>query len=143
MKKNERFKNAWKDTNTFHFYNANPKENISADCVVRSISFALDQSWEDTLREMTELGIKYGYVFNEPKLYSRYLKQKGWTKMKQPKHLDNSRFTGKEFCENIAEDGKKYILHIGSHHTSLVVNKQIYDIWNCSNRTVGNYWCKE
>lgn len=46
------------DTNTFHFYNANPKNKYTGDCVIRAISTALEQSWEQTIKELTELGIK-------------------------------------------------------------------------------------
>ena len=51
-------------TSTFRFYNANPKNRIGGDCVIRAICTALNQSWEQTVREMTELGIKEGRVWD-------------------------------------------------------------------------------
>ena len=53
------------DTRTVHCYNANAKNKFGSDCVVRAISTALNQSWEDTVREMTEVGISIGYVLND------------------------------------------------------------------------------
>lgn len=139
MKREQKFH----DTATFHFYNANPKNKLAGDCVVRAICTALGQSWEMTVRELTEIGIKYGYVLNEKKCYERYLKQKGWMKCKQPRHLDNTKFTGDEFCRQIAEPNEKFIAHIGGHHVVAIIDQQVYDTWNSTSRTIGNYWYKE
>ena len=80
-----------KETTIYHFHNANPKGKNASDCVVRAVSVALGQSWEQTLREMTELGIKHGLVFNEPKCYEIYLKEKGFFKYQEPRDLNNKK----------------------------------------------------
>lgn len=36
------------DTSTFHYYNANPKNKVDDDCVIRAICTALNQSWAQT-----------------------------------------------------------------------------------------------
>ena len=90
-------------TSTFRFYNANPKNRFGGDCVVRAICTALRQSWEQTIREMTKLGIKHGYVLNDQSLFPKYLESKGWKKMKQPRKDDGTKYTGKEFCEEVRE----------------------------------------
>lgn len=129
------------DTETFHYYNANPHNKIAADCVIRAISTALNQSWEQTVRELTEVGIKYGLVCNEKACYDKYLKSKGWIKHSQPKKADNTKYTGKEFCER-ARDYEKYIANIGGHHIVAIVNKKVYDIWDSTYKCIGNYWTK-
>lgn len=66
------------DTNTFHWYNANPKNKYTGDCVIRAISVTLELPREQVYRDLVEIGIKYGYMMNDPKTYSKYLDSKGW-----------------------------------------------------------------
>lgn len=138
MTRQEKYPN----TKTFYFYNANPKNKMSGDCAARAICVALKQGWDTTIREMTELGIRYGYVFNDKKTIDKYLELKGWTKQKQPRKADGTKYTGNDFCEEIAEPGKMYIANIGGHHIVAISDKQIIDIWNSSYKSIGNYWEK-
>ena len=43
-----------KDTEYFHYNNANPKNKHTGDCVIRAISLALDKRYKDVLMEMAE-----------------------------------------------------------------------------------------
>lgn len=145
------------DTNTFYYYNANPKNKIGADCVIRAIATALVQSWEQTVRELTEVGIKYGYVLNDKKCYERYLKSKGWIKHKQPKKDDNTKYTGQEFCDYLYNYSDEcyipyiqgnVIAHIGTGHIVAFVEEKrqkyrCYDIWDSTRGCIGNYWTYE
>lgn len=131
------------DTSVFHYYNANPKSKIGGDCVIRAICTALNQSWEQTVRELTEVGIKYGYVLNDKHTYERYLKEKGWVKHKQPRKEDNTKYTGFEFCKIFSVKNKNIIAHIGSHHIVAIINGKINDIWDSSEGCIGNYWTFE
>lgn len=140
--KNKRYREKYPDTDTFHFHNANPKTNITSDCVFRAISTALNQSWDQTYMEMVELGIKSGYTPTNPKVIEKYLKQKGWIKHKQPKYEDGTKYTGIEFCSTLDDEflHKNIVANIGTHHMVAIVGKKIYDIWNSSRGCVGNYW---
>ena len=142
MTMNEKRQKKYPDTNAFHYYNANPKNKVTCDCVVRALSVALNQSYEDTYKELFEFSLKNGYMINDPKNEERYLKSKGWHRCKMPKHSDNTKYTGIEFCEQIAEYGKRYYLNIGHNHVVAVVNAKIYDIWNSSYNRVGVYYEK-
>lgn len=141
------------DTATFHFYNANPKNRVTGDCTFRAIATVLEQSWEQTVMEMAELSCKTGYAINDKKGIEKYLESKGWVKQKQPQKDDGTKYTGCEFCEQLQEDpwlftGKEYdynariVAMIGGHHVTAIVSGQILDIWNCSGKTIGNYWTK-
>lgn len=68
------------NTSYFEYYNANPKNKHTTDCVIRAICTALNQTYEQTLRELTELQIKTGYDMSEVKCYGKYLESKGWMK---------------------------------------------------------------
>lgn len=129
------------DTNTFKYHNANPKNKITADCVIRALCTALDEPYETVYRELFEFSIKCGYMLNETQCYDKYLQSKGWIKHKQPRKADNTKYTGKEFCER-ARVYENYIINIGGHHIAAIVNGKVNDIWDCTYKCVGNYWTK-
>ena len=131
------------ETSTFHYYNANPKNKISGDCVIRAISTALNQDYVTTYRELFELSLKTGYIVNDKKNYSKYLKLKGWEKVSQPKKDDGTKYTGSEFCRNVALPSQRYIAHIGGHHIVAIIDAKINDTWNSTAGCIGNYWIKE
>ena len=130
------------DTATFHFHNENPKGKYAGDCVVRAIAQALNQSWEQTYRELTEVGIRLGCLIDEIGCYDSYLTSKGWIKCKQERKPNGKKYTGIEFCDKIAQKDKVYIIHIGTGHISVVVDKKVNDTWDCTGGCVGNYWIK-
>lgn len=130
------------DTETFRYFNANPKNRKGGDCVVRAVATALGQSWEQTVRELTEVGIKKGFVLNDKHTYDTYLKQKGFIKAKQPVKADGTKYKGYEFCKELAR-GKRIVANIGTHHTVAIVDSKVHDIWNSDDGAIGNYWYKE
>jgi hypothetical protein len=140
------------ETTTFHYHNANPKGRITGDCTFRAICTALNQSWSQTVMEMAEMSCQTGYAINDKKGIERYLKSKGWIKHKQPRKPDNTKFTGKEFCDelncNIAALGVTVIADIGGHHIVCIKEDdrhglhKVYDTWDSTGGCIGNYWTK-
>lgn len=139
------------DTSTFHYYNANPHNRKGGDCVVRAICTALEQSWERTVRELTEVGIKHGFVLNDLHTISKYLELKGWEKMPQPRKDDNTKYTGAEWCDRIQEDIifasngyqlKRIVANLGGNHTVAIIDGKVNDIWNSTGGCIGNYWIR-
>lgn len=120
-------------------YNNNPKQNKTNDCVIRSISLALNKSWEDVYKDLCNLGCKKALMPNDNKTWQAYLKQLGYTKEKMPKKLNNKRYTLQEFADKIAKENFIYIISIAKHLT-VIKNKKLYDTWDCSYKCVGNYW---
>ena len=49
------------DTSTFKYYNANPKNRITTDCVVRAICTALMIPYNQVVMEMAKLQCDTGY----------------------------------------------------------------------------------
>ena len=123
-------------------YNINPKNKKTGDCVIRAIAFATNKEWEKVYTDLAEQGIKKGYMVNDPKNWRNYLKDLGYEVHKMPKKPNNKRYTLEEFCNEIAENDKTYIVKLASHLT-VVKNKNVYDTWNCSRKYVGNYWIIE
>lgn len=131
------------DTTTFHFYNANPHNRYTTDCVIRAICTALEQPWEQTLKDLAEIAVKKGVMVDDVACYGEYLRRKGWMKRQQPRKTDNTKYTGKDFCKSSICDGnRRYIAHIGGHHIVAIVEKRVWDIWNSTGGCIGNYWVK-
>ena len=124
MKRSEKYP----DTDTFTYVNTNSHNRKSQDCVIRAIAYALSQSWETTVREMTEMGIKKGYVANDDWTVDHYLESKGWIKHKQPRKFDNTKLTMKEFV-SFYPNGL-YIVRMAGHLTVVDYGKNV-DIWDC------------
>lgn len=135
------------DTDYYKYVNVNPKNKFGGDCVIRAIALATGQSWEQTVREMTELGIKMGYVLNDPHVYSKYLLQKGFILCKEPRDVCNRKMTVKEWIdeEQLYEGNQRgvFVANVGSHHVTTIIDGKVHDIWNCSNRTMHKYWWKK
>lgn len=130
------------ETSTFHYYNANPHNRKGGDCVIRAICTFLNISWEQCIREMTEVGIKHGFVLNDRNTIEKYLKEKGFEKMPMPRKCNKLRYTVKEFCNEIAEPDCRYVLALARHEVS-IVGCRVWDIWDCTNKSVGNYWIRK
>jgi hypothetical protein len=144
------------ETSSFLYHNANFKGLTKAgDCVIRAIATALDQTWEQTVRELAEVSIRTGYMLNMPQCYGKYLEEKGWKKQKQPRKADNSKYTGREWCTWLSvndphgETGN-IIANIGSYHTVAIVPTnhgdginsrfKVLDTWDSTRGCIGNYW---
>ena len=142
MKKELRMKN----TEYYTYYNANPKNKLGGDCVIRAIALATGQSWEQTVRELTELGIKHGLVCNDQKLYPKYLESKGFIQAKEPRDVCNRKMLVKEWMkeEEIYPGNHKSIIvaNVGSHHVTCIIDGTVHDIWNSSTQTMHKYWWK-
>lgn len=133
------------DTNTFHFYNANPHNRFTTDCVIRAISTATEIPYNQVVMEMAEMQCKTGFDPSENKLIDKYLKSKGWTRRPQPKKADNTKYTGTEYCEILKGD-QTIICSLGTHHLSCIKRidgqLKVWDTWNSTSGKVGIIWTK-
>jgi len=139
------------DTRTFHYYNANPKNKITTDCVIRAIATALKQDYNKTVMELAQMQCDTGYDDGDKKLYDKYLQSKGWIKCKQPRKADNTKYTGKEWCRRLKEDItwatngenlKRVVANIGGNHVVAIIDGKVNDIWDSTDGCIGNYWIK-
>lgn len=131
------------DTKTFHFYNANPKNRFTGDCVYRALTAATGYKWEEMILACAAMAIKSGYSPASKENYGRVLEALGFQKMKQPRKEDGTKYTGKEFCLELAKKNVRYVANIGGNHVVAIVNCKVQDIWNSTDGCIGNYWVKE
>ena len=143
MKRQEKYP----DTDVFHYYNANPKNRITGDCVVMAVSTVCDIPYNDVIIEFANITCETGHDCYGFKGFDIFMKRHGWIKMKQPRKIDNTKYTGKEFCQAI-QDGafnnkhNRIAANIGGNHMVAIVDGVINDIWDSSNKCIGNYWIK-
>lgn len=130
-------KNNSQTQDIYHYYNCNPHRKITDDCVIRAICSSTGESWEKTLRDLTEYCIKVGYMLNTPQCYGKYLEERGYVKQKQPVHKDGKKMRFREFVQIF--DGHA-IAHCGCGHITYVADNATWDIWDVSDEVVGNYW---
>ncbi len=127
-------------TESFTYYNHNPKnKKRAADCVPRAIGGALEITWEEAVKGLTEFSLKHKGVLNEKFIYEAYLKAKGWVKNPMPKKPNGKKYTIKEF-QSLKPKGV-YIISVANHLT-FIKDGILYDTFNCSKKSVGNYYTK-
>lgn len=131
--------------NQFFVYdNANPKDKVTTDCVIRAISVGTGLSWDDVFKGLATVAMKYKLSMGDSKCYGRYLAGLGYIQMKQPRKADNTKYTGREFIKTYtAYNSRPVIAHIGGHHLTAIKNGKIHDTWDCSYGTIGIYWIKD
>lgn len=125
---------------SYRYYNCNPHHKFTDDCVIRAICSSTGDSWEETLRGLTECCIKTGYMLNTPECYGIYLKERGYVKQKQPVHKDGTKVRFKEFVKMYNGHA---IAHCGKGHITYVADNAAWDIWDVSDEVVGNYFVHE
>lgn len=127
------------ETSTFHFHNENPKGRRTGDCVIRAIARASGDGWDLTFDGLVAVA---KVMKSEPAwkdCYEKYLAEQGWTKGKQPRKTDGSKYTVAEWCR-MHRTGKMVISV--SNHLTCIVDGKCNDIWNCTGKTVLNYWTR-
>ena len=119
--------------------NLNPMGKRACDCVIRAVVKASNQTWTKVYDDLCLLGRAEFLMPNEKKTYEAYLKQIGFIKRPMPRFPDNTRYTIAEFAK--ANPKGVFIISVAKHLTC-IVDGVLYDTWNCSYKSVGNYFTK-
>ena len=112
-------------------------KSFKGDCVIRSISLATDQSYEQTFTELMELGLEMGAYPNHDKVWVKYLESKGFVKNKPP------RVNGKMIKLRDWDGAPDVAVVRNSGHLTAIVDGIVHDDWDCRYRPVNSYWTKE
>ena len=126
------------DNEYFTYYNANSHNHLSSDCVVRAICTVMEDSWETTLKELYNIGSKYGFVPTDDHVIVRYLKASNFIKYKEPRDIYNKKITVREFLR--LHPDITAIANVGSHHMVAIVAGKVLDTWDSSNQIMHSYW---
>lgn len=111
-------------------------KNRTGDCVVRSIALALGQDYRKTWLDLFELGTKLGEMPNTVKVYTRYLKDRGYVKMR-PQRCENGHLQ-----QIIHYRGGACLMRTRNHLTYIDRDGDICDSWDCRMETMLTYYIR-
>lgn len=128
------------ETSLFRYYNCNPYSVHTDDCVIRAITAGTGKSWKEVVLDLSQYMLKYGYMMNTLETYSAYLKDKGWVQQKAPTKSRGKSMTVGEFVKKFKGHA---IVHVDDNHVTYMADGKIWDLWDPSNHTMGEYWVPE
>lgn len=107
----------------------------NGDCVIRSLAIGTGTDYKQVWQELCDMSKQSGFFMNEKPVWSRYLKERGFTEHKLPKpwkSVDRLRL-------------KNAIVYVRSGygtHLTAVVNGNLHDTWDCRDRLAYSYWTR-
>lgn len=127
------------------YFNLNPEEKRTGDCVVRAIAYATEQTWDQTYWDLAELAFERAEMPSWNSAWWDLLKRKGFKRHVIPDTCPEC-YTVNDFCDDHPKG--KYVLFIPhsseeSGHVVAVDNGNAYDTWNCLGEIPLVYFSKE
>ena len=125
----------------YKYYQPNKKDlkDKYGDCVIRSLTKALNMEWLDVFDEMQPLSRELQVPFNCRPCYEKYLDIKGLIYHGISNAKGSKRPTVDEFAKN--HKNGTYVLRV-AHHLVTVVDGYYYDTWDCGKKSLYGYWEK-
>lgn len=120
----------------FMYYNPNPRSIRVGDCSVRALSYALNQNWEETYKQLTDLGFEMGDMPSSNAVWGKLLYDNGFEKFVIP-GLCPDCYRIIDFCYDNPEG--LFVLATGSHVVA-VNNGDYYDTWDSGDEVPIYYW---
>lgn len=144
------------ETETYIYYNANPRGRVTEDCVARALSKGLEMPYNDVVMELAKIQIETGYQGNGLKGIGKLLENHGWVKHRQPRRDDGTKYTGNDLATWLsinAPNGEygNVICSVASHMICIAPTNhgdgincryKIHDTWNSGYKCIGNFWTR-
>ena len=129
------------NTSFFTYYNANPFDKKTGDCVMRALSMTPGYDWYKVYDELCELGRETGHTPTCDETWDAWLKSHNYVRYKQPRHpLNRCLYSLREFVtSDLINDDDTVIVSVSGHLTC-VKGRKIYDTWNCAGYKVRRYY---
>lgn len=121
------------------FANPNPHKLITDDCVIRAISLAEGEPWDDVYVELFVDGYIDKQIPNANEVWGRYLMRKGYTRHSIPDTCPDC-YTLSQFCSEHPHG--TYIVGTGTH-AICVIEGDWYDIFNSADTVPLYYFTQE
>lgn len=108
------------------YANPNPLRKTTNDCVMRAVSILLNQSWDQTYKDLSDVGFEICEPTTSDATWWTYLKRLGYTRTFIPNTCPDC-YSVKRFCED-----HPYGRHLikASGHVVTVVDSNYYDTWD-------------
>lgn len=120
-------------------YNSNPHGNRVGDCVIRAISTALNEEWEDVYMDIADRGLMMGDMPSSNHVWGSYLIDNGFVREVIP-HTCPDCYTAREFCMD-HPDGT-FVLGTGTH-AICVKDGNYFDTFDSGDEVPVFYFRKE
>lgn len=118
--------------------NANRLGKDVGDCVVRALSVALNQSWNETYDGLAAKGKQLANMPSANAVWDAYLRDKGFTRRAIPTYYPED-YSVEDFC---ADNPRGiYILALDGHVIA-VIDGEYYDSWRSGAEIPQYYWFK-
>lgn len=123
--------------------NVNPKGRKTGDCSTRALVGTLGITYDEALKLQTEISLKTYYDPTSKQVMERVLAKFGYVKMAQPRKADNTKYTVREMDNILSKkEMTEGVLVTVAHHHTCITGGHVQDIWDCRDKTVGNYYVK-
>lgn len=114
------------------YHNQNPAQRQVNDCVIRAISLAEDRSWDEVYYELSQIAQRECIILDDVDFVEPYLNKK-YDKVCY--RCKDCKLTLEEFAR-LNPTGVFLVTMKG--HITCVVDGDIYDTWDCTDRFI---WC--
>lgn len=124
--------------------NVNPKNRKTGDCSTRALVSVTNLPYEYCLYRQYNESVTNYYDPTSKQTIEAVLKKEGWVKMPQPRKLDGKKYKVGELDQIVdkATRDKGVLVTVANHHTA-VVGDDVIDLWDCRNKSIGNYYIKK
>lgn len=121
-------------------FNPNPDRKLVGDCVIRAISKAMNQSWDDTYIGLMLQGYSMHDMPSSNDVWGRYLFEHGFRRYIIPDTCPDC-YTVRQFCaDNPQLTG---ILATGTHVIAVGEGGNYFDTWDSGDEVPIYYWRRE
>lgn len=120
-------------------YNPNPTHKRVGDCVIRAISKATGQTWDETYTGIALKGFEMSDLPSANAVWGAYLRDKGFKRHIIPDHL-LAEYTVSDFAKD--HPNGTYILAIEGHVVCIQCGNW-FDSWNSEHELPIYYWSME
>lgn len=121
-------------------FNNNPQAHSTGDCVIRAISKALGQTWDETYVGLCLEGYHRKDWGNADAVWGPYLYRHGFRR-----HLIPDDGLGDYTVADFADDHPRgvFVLSMPGRHVVTVIDGTVFDSWDSQNELPSYFWCKE
>ena len=120
------------------YYNPNPKQRRTDDCVIRAICKLTNTDWYYTYTQLSVCGFTKCDWGSCNEVWSSYLRKLGYHREIIPNECPDC-YSVIDFCNEYPKG--KYLLATGTHVVT-IIDGNYYDTWDSGNEVPIYYWTK-
>ena len=122
----------------FIYYNPNPLEKRTGDCVIRALTKLLDMDWDTVFVDLFTKSFAMKDMMDHNIVWNDYLESMGYIRKSIPDRCPLC-YSIADFCDD--HPSGKYIVATDSHVVA-IVDGDYYDTWDSGDKVPIYYWTK-